>query len=240
MEWSCLVHRSANQEAFVSHANATLTPITRLRLARLVVDAGWTYVAAAARCSWSLRGPRRSGPTGTAAEGPAGMVTGARVRTEAHQDPPGPGASDRAVAMASPAWPGPDRRPARDAGLDGARGACAVPDQPALQHRPSHRRAVAPLRARPPRLADPRRRDQVRQHPDRWWPPVRGTTAGRTEQAGDTRPAQGQGLQASDRESAFVHTVIDDHSRVAYAEICADEKAVTAVGVLAARYCVVR
>jgi len=31
---------------------------------------------------------------------------------------------------------------------------------------------------------------------------------------------------------AFVHTVIDDHSRVAYAEICADEKAITAAGVL--------
>lgn len=31
---------------------------------------------------------------------------------------------------------------------------------------------------------------------------------------------------------AFVHTVIDDHSRVAYAEIHDDEKAVTAIGVL--------
>jgi transposase InsO family protein len=31
---------------------------------------------------------------------------------------------------------------------------------------------------------------------------------------------------------AFLHTVIDDHSRVAYVEICADEKAETAVGVL--------
>jgi transposase InsO family protein len=29
-----------------------------------------------------------------------------------------------------------------------------------------------------------------------------------------------------------VHTVIDDHSRMAYAEICSDEKAVTAIGVL--------
>ena len=28
-----------------------------------------------------------------------------------------------------------------------------------------------------------------------------------------------------------MHTVIDDHSRVAYAEICADEKAETAIGV---------
>jgi transposase InsO family protein len=31
---------------------------------------------------------------------------------------------------------------------------------------------------------------------------------------------------------AFVHTVIDDYSRIAYAEICADEKAETAIGVL--------
>ncbi len=31
---------------------------------------------------------------------------------------------------------------------------------------------------------------------------------------------------------AYVHTVIDDHSRVAYAEIWADEKATTAVGIL--------
>jgi transposase InsO family protein len=31
---------------------------------------------------------------------------------------------------------------------------------------------------------------------------------------------------------AYVHTVIDDHSRVAYAEICADEKTQTAIGVL--------
>ena len=32
--------------------------------------------------------------------------------------------------------------------------------------------------------------------------------------------------------TAFLHTVIDDHSRVAYVEICSDEKAATAVGVL--------
>jgi transposase InsO family protein len=32
--------------------------------------------------------------------------------------------------------------------------------------------------------------------------------------------------------TAFLHTVIDDHSRIAYVEICADEKAETAVGVL--------
>lgn len=32
--------------------------------------------------------------------------------------------------------------------------------------------------------------------------------------------------------TAYVHTVIDDNSRVAYVEICDDEKAVTAIGVL--------
>lgn len=32
--------------------------------------------------------------------------------------------------------------------------------------------------------------------------------------------------------TAYVHTVIDDHSRVAYAEICNDETAATAIGVL--------
>jgi transposase len=31
----------------VSHVNATLTPRTRLRLARLIVDQGWTCAAAA-------------------------------------------------------------------------------------------------------------------------------------------------------------------------------------------------
>ena len=32
--------------------------------------------------------------------------------------------------------------------------------------------------------------------------------------------------------TAYLHTVLDDHSRLAYVEICADERAVTAVGVL--------
>jgi hypothetical protein len=40
-------NRFTNQEAFVSHANAALTPRARLRLAQLIVDSGWTYAAAA-------------------------------------------------------------------------------------------------------------------------------------------------------------------------------------------------
>jgi len=52
----------------------------------------------------------------------------------------------------------------------------------------------------------------------------RATTADRT---GNRNPAYAPQLGRG-----YVHTVIDDHSRVAYAEICPDEKAATAIGVL--------
>jgi transposase InsO family protein len=48
-------------------------------------------------------------------------------------------------------------------------------------------------------------------------------TAGLPRGSKDYKPRTG---------TAFVHTVIDDHSRVAYAEICADEKSGTAIAVL--------
>jgi transposase InsO family protein len=49
-------------------------------------------------------------------------------------------------------------------------------------------------------------------------------TAQRTGERGNAyRPVIG---------TAYLHTVIDDHSRVAYVEICSDEKAATAIGVL--------
>jgi transposase InsO family protein len=54
--------------------------------------------------------------------------------------------------------------------------------------------------------------------------PNRSATARRTgEWTPDWHPRVGR---------SFLHTVIDDHSRVAYVEICSDEKADTAIGVL--------
>ena len=54
--------------------------------------------------------------------------------------------------------------------------------------------------------------------------------------ANEPATARGPANAASDYQpligTAFLHTVIDDHSRVAYVEICADEKAATAIGVL--------
>lgn len=56
----------------MSHANAVLTPRTRLRLAQLVVDRGWTYAAAA---KMFLVAPRtaRKWADRYRAEGVAGM-----------------------------------------------------------------------------------------------------------------------------------------------------------------------
>ena len=54
MEWNCLGIRSDPQEALVSHANAALTPRARLRVAQLVVDqrVPISEVAARFQCSW--------------------------------------------------------------------------------------------------------------------------------------------------------------------------------------------
>jgi transposase len=57
----------------MSHANATLTPTGRLRLARLVVDQGWTYARAAERFSVGV-GTARKWVGRYRAFGAAGMV----------------------------------------------------------------------------------------------------------------------------------------------------------------------
>ena len=46
-------------ETFVSHANALLTPRTRLRLARLIVESGWTRATAAKMFMVSARTARK-------------------------------------------------------------------------------------------------------------------------------------------------------------------------------------
>ena len=43
----------------MSHANATLTPAGRLRLAQLIVDRGWSYARAAERFSVGVTTARR-------------------------------------------------------------------------------------------------------------------------------------------------------------------------------------
>lgn len=143
------------------------------------------------------------------------------------------GTPDRGPTLAATARPDAARRPPRTTRIDGACGASALPDQPVIRDRPCHRRALAPLRTRIPRFTDPRRHHQVRKHPRRRRTPFLDrkqsklndrATAHRTGERGNNyRPRIG---------TAYVHIVIDDHSRVAYAEICADEKTATAIGLL--------
>ena len=77
--------RLHQQEAFMSHANAALTPLARLRLARLIVDDRWTPSTAAkmfmvsprtAR-KWAERYRAEGGPARST--GPAGRIP-ARTR----------------------------------------------------------------------------------------------------------------------------------------------------------------
>jgi transposase InsO family protein len=60
-------------------------------------------------------------------------------------------------------------------------------------------------------------------------PPAVTNTKNRAVTAPDRRQGKNRGLLLG---HAFVHTVIDDHSRVAYAEIHDNETAETAIGVL--------
>ena len=167
MKWSCLVHRFTHRRPSCPTLTLTLTPSTRLRLARLVVEGGWTYAAAAKMFMVSPRTAKKWADR-YRAEGPAGMAD--RSSRPHHCPTKTPTRVVRRIvraAVAPAAGSGPDRGrlglPASTVHAVLVR--CRI--NRLVPHRPGHRRAAAPLRARPPRLADPRRRHQVRQHPRR-------------------------------------------------------------------------
>ena len=210
----------------MSHANATLTPITRLRLARLVVEASWTHAAAAKMFMVSPRTAKKWADR-YRAEGPAGM---ADRSSRPHRSP----------TKTSPAVV---RQIVRRLGPVQIAGELGVPA--------STVHAVL-VRCRINRLS---RIDRVTGEPlRRYEHPHPGslihvdvTKFGNIPDGGGHRfvgrqqgdinkratPGLPKGQDYKPRTGkAFVHTVIDDHSRLAYAEICADEKAATAVAVL--------
>ena len=217
----------------MSHANAALTPRARLRLAQLVVEKGWTYAAAAKMFMVAPRTAKkwadRFRAEGVGRDGRPQLA----AASQPYQDQPAGGAADRRRAMAQAAGAGADRRQLGMAAstVHAVLTRCRinrlsyidrVTGEPIRRYEHDH-----------PGLVDPRRRHQVRQHPRRRRsqvpvPPTEQLnarrTARRTGDAGVRYPPQ-IGI-------AFLHTVIDDHSRMAYAEICTDEKAVTAIGVL--------
>jgi transposase InsO family protein len=217
----------------VSHANAALTPRARLRLAQLVTDNGWTYAAAAKMFMVAPRTAKKWADR-YRAEGAAGMGDrSSRPRSSPTKTPP-----DVVRRIVRLRW---RHRlgPVQIAGLLGMHAStvhavlvrCRI-------NRLSHIDRVTgePLR----RYEHPHPGSLIQVDvtkfgniPDggghkflsRQQSRANGiATAGRTGERGKHyRPVIG---------TAFVHTVIDDYSRVAYAEICTDEKAVTAIGVL--------
>ncbi len=217
----------------MSHANAALTPRARLRLARLIVERDWTCTAAAKLFMVSARTARKWAER-YRTEGVAGMADrSSRPRTQPNKTPEH--MVRRIVALRWRHRLGPVQIAGRV-------------DMPA-----STVHAVL-VRCRINRLSridrvtgEPLRRyehdypgslihvdvTKFANIPDggghRFLSRHRGkanarATAHRTgERGARSRPVIG---------TAYVHTVIDDHSRLAYAEIRTDEKAVTAIAVL--------
>jgi transposase InsO family protein len=216
----------------VSHANAALTPRARLRLAQLVVDRGWTHATAAKMfmvCprtakKWADR-YRLEGPAGMADRSSRPRTSPTRTRTEVVRQ------------IVRLRW----RHRLGPVQIAGRLGMPASTVHAVL------------TRCRINRLS---RIDRVTGEPLRRYEHahpgslihVDVTKFGNIPDGGGWRYV---GKQQGDKNkaatalrtgrtakghphigTAFVHTVIDDHSRVAYAEICRDETAATAISVL--------
>ena len=217
----------------MSHANAALTPRARLRLARLIVEDQWP-VAVAAKMFMVSPVTARKWAARYRLEGPAGMADrSSRPRTC-------PTRTSEPVKKAIVALRWRQRLgPAQIGGL--------------LHLPPSTVHAVL-VRCRINRLS---RIDRLVGEPVRRYEhPHPGslihvdvTKFGRIPDGGGHRfVGRRQGLvnraATSDREGTrtatwqprlgigYLHTVIDDHSRIAYVEIHADERAETAIEVL--------
>lgn len=217
----------------MSHANAALTPRGRLRLAQLVVDRGWTYAAAAKMFMVAPRTAKKWADR-YRAEGAAGM----NDRSSRPHSSPKQTNSGVVRQIVRLRW----RQRLGPVQIGGRLGLQASTVHAVLVrcriNRLSHIDRVTgePLRRyehdHPGSLihVDVTKFGNIpdgggHKYLSRQQSKANAqATARRTGERGDQyRPAIG---------TAYVHTVIDDHSRMAYAEIRTDEKALTAVGVL--------
>jgi transposase-like protein len=229
VEWSCLRTGSNALEVFVSHANAALTPLHRLRLARLIVEHGWPVARAAERYDVSWPTAKRWADRYRRL-GPAGM---ADASCRPHHSP------NRT--------PAPVVRKIVHLRWKQRLGPVQIADQVGLA--PSTVHAVL-VRCRLNRLShvdratgEPIRRYQHEHPGDLLHVDVKKLgnvpDGGGWRYLGRQRGAQSR-LATKTRTgitnvhhnpkvgTAFVHTVLDDCSRVAYAEIHDDETAATA------------
>jgi transposase InsO family protein len=216
-----------------THANAALTPRARLRLARLVVDGGWSPARAAERYDVSWKTAAKWAAR-YRVEGAAGMVD--RSSRPHHQPMRTPAPVIRKIVHLR--WKqrlGPvqigDRLGIPASTVHAVLVRCRL-------NRLTHldRATGEPIRRyeheRPGDLihVDVKKLGNV---PDGGgWRYLGRQQGERNRIATKTRTGQKNSRYQAHLGTAFVHTVIDDHSRVAYAEIHDDERAATAAAVL--------
>lgn len=217
----------------MSHANAVLTPKARLRLARLIVEDGWTS-ATAARMFMVSPVTARKWAARLRAEGPAGMADrSSRPRTCPHRTPEhvkrqivslrwrqrlGPVQIGGRIGVA----PSTVHAVLVRCRLNRLTHIDRVTGEPIRRYEHTHPGSLIHVDVTKfgniPDGGGHRFLSRQQSHRNA------AATAQRTGQRSKTyHPAIG---------TAFLHTVVDDHSRLAYVEICADEKAETAIGVL--------
>ena len=216
----------------MSHANAALTPRARLRLAQLVVDGGWTYAAASTMFMVAPRTAKKWADR-YRAEGAAGMADrSSRPLSSPSKTPP-----DLVRQIVRLRW----RHRLGPVQIAGRLGIQASTVHAVLVrcriNRLSHIDRVTgePLR----RYEHPHPGSMIHVDVTKFgnipdgggWRYVGKQQGDRNRAATDTNRRKGY-IRGPLVGTAFVHTVIDDHSRLAYAEIHADEKAATAIAVL--------
>ena len=215
----------------MSHANAALTPRHRLRLARAVVEDGWSisYTAAVFNVAWPTA---KRWADRYRAEGPAGMADRSSRPHSSPRRTPQP-VVRKIVHLRWKQRLGPvaiaDRVGVAPSTAHAVLRRCRL-------NRLSHvdRATGEPIRRyerdRPGELihVDVKKLGNI---PDGGgWRYVGRQQGERNRVATPGKPRNAH--YNPKIGTAFVHTVIDDHSRVAYAEIHDDETAATAIGVL--------
>lgn len=215
----------------MSHANAALTPRARLRLARLIVDEGWPPSAAAKMFMVSTVTARKWA-TRFRSEGPAGMSD----RSSRPRSMPSKTPSTVVKQIVEARW----RRRLGPVQIAGELGLPA-----STVHAVLKRCRINRLSTIDRVTAEPIRRYE-HDHPGALLH-VDVTKFGRIPDGGGHRfvgrqqgarnkletPGLPRGTDYKPRTgTGYFHTVIDDHSRVAYVEEHNDERAETAVGVL--------
>jgi transposase InsO family protein len=217
----------------VSHANAALTPRARLRLALLIVEDGWKPSVAAKMFMVSVPTARKWAAR-FRAEGIAGMQDrSSRPRSCPHRTPEP--VLRQIVALRWRHRLGPVQ-------IGGRLGIPASTVHAVLVrcriNRLSHIDRVTgePIRRYEHPYSGALIHVDVTKFgniPDGGGHRFLGREAGQRNKSVTARERTGYtATRHPNIGISFLHTVVDDHSRVAYLEICADEQAATAVGVL--------